>query len=262
MTTAPSQPTSLAPQHRRRLRNFLLMKNFQLKYAGAFAGTALLLSVLLGVMLARTSQDVLRQSREAVEQGRRAVNTGRQLVEESQKVSAVVRLSLTKGADYADSPELGEAFRNDNQALIAKTNEQQQQLERQALALASNAVLLESRQRSSLFAIFGILGVLVITLGIVGIIFTHKVAGPIYKISRNLQRLRQGSLIEPYPLRKGDDLRQFFDEFCLAIRTLRERQEADVRMLDDVIAELGDSHATLRSRLSESRDAKKRALER
>ncbi len=261
MTNAPSQPTSLVPKHRRRLRNYLLLKNFQLKYAGLFAGTALLLSVLLGVMLARTSQDVLRQSREAVEQGRHAVDTGRQLAEESQKVSAVVRLSLSKTSDYADSPELGEAFRNDNQALVAKSNEQQQQLERQALALASNAVLLQARQRSILLTIFGTLGVLVITLGIVGIVFTHKVAGPVYKMTRYLQRLSQGSLVEPFPLRKGDDLRECFDELCSAIRTLRERQETDIRVLDDVIAELGESHATLRNRLVESRDAKKRALE-
>lgn len=261
MTTEQSQPTSLVPPHRRRLRNFLLLKNFQLKYAGLFAGTALVLSVLLGFMLAKTSQDVLRQSREAVEQGRRAVDTGRQLVEESQKVSAVVRLSLTKGSDYADSPELGEAFRSDNQALVAKTHEQQQELERQALTLASNAVLLQTRQRSVLLTIFGSLTALVMALGIVGIIFTHRVAGPVFKMTRYLQRLRQGSLAEPAPLRRGDDLREFFDEFCAAIRTLRERQEADVRILDDVIAELGDGHASIRSRLAENRDAKKRALE-
>jgi hypothetical protein len=262
MTTEQSQSTSLAPQHRRRLRNYLLLKTFQLKYASLFAGTALLLSVVLGVMLARTSQNVLRQSREAVEQGRRAVDTGRRLVEESQKVSAVVRMSLTKGTDYADNPELSEAFRNDNQALVAKTNEQQQDLERQALALASNAVLLQSRQRSSLLTIFGLLGVLVVALGIAGIVFTHKVAGPVFKMTRYLQRLRKGSLIEPAPLRRGDDLREFFEEFCSSIRTLRERQEADIRALDDAIAELDDGHASLRTRLVEIRDAKQRTLER
>jgi nitrogen fixation/metabolism regulation signal transduction histidine kinase len=122
-------------------------------------------------------------------------------------------------------------------------------------------VLLQARQRSILLTIFGILGVLVVALGIVGIVVTHKVAGPIYKMTRHLQQLRQGSLVEPYPLRKGDDLRECFDELCSAIRTLRERQETDIRVLDDVIAELGDSHATLCNRLVESRDAKKRALE-
>jgi hypothetical protein len=262
MTTVQNQSTSLTPPHRRRLRNFLLLKTFQLKYAGVFAGTALLLSVVLGILLARTSHDVLRQSREAVEQGRRAVDTGRRLVEESQKVTAVVHLSLTKGSDYSDHPELSEAFRSDNQALVAKTNEQQQQLERQALALASNAVLLESRQRSSLLTIFGLLGVLVAALGVAAIIFTHKVAGPIYKMTLYLQRLRQGSLVEPWPLRHGDDLVEFFGELCSAIRALRERQEADIRVLDDVITELGDGQARLRERLVESRDAKKRALER
>jgi hypothetical protein len=232
-----------------------------LKYAGWFAGTAFVLSVVLGVLLARTSQDVLRQSREAVEQGRRAVDTGRQLVDESQKVSAVVRLSLMKGSDYSDSPELSEAFKNDNQALIARTHEQQQQLERQALALASNALLLEARQRSSLLTIFGLLAVLVAALGIAGIVFTHKVAGPVYKMTRYLQRLQQGSLVEPAPLRRGDDLRTFFDEFCLAIRMLRSRQQADIDLIETVIGKLGDQDSELRSRLTDYCSAKKRALD-
>lgn len=262
MTTAQSQPTSLAPQHRRRLRNFLLLRSFQLKYAGLFAGTALLLSVLLGSLLARTSQDVLRQSREAVEQGRRAVDTGRRLVEESQKVSAVVRLSVTKGGDYSDNPELAEAFRQDNQALAAKTNEQQQQLERQALALASNAVLIEARQRSSLLTIFGLLALLVVALGIAGIMFTHKVAGPVFKMTRHLQRLRKGSLVEPAPLRRGDDLQEFFDEFASAIRLLRENQSSEIQALDAAIAQVQESDVALRSKLIELRDAKQRALDR
>lgn len=260
MTTEQSQSKSLAPTHRRRLRNFLLLKNFQLKYAGMFAGVALLISLLLGTLLAQTSQNVLRQSREAVEQGRRAVDTGRQLVEESQKVSAVVRMSLTKSADYADNPELGEAFRADNQALLQKTNEQQQQLERQALALASDSLLLQARQRSSLFTIFGLLAVLVLALGIVGIVITHRVAGPVYKMTRYVQRLRQGTLVEPAPLRHGDDLVEFFDELRLAVRELRERQESDVVLLDDAIRELGESHSALRTRLAECRDRKQRAL--
>jgi nitrogen fixation/metabolism regulation signal transduction histidine kinase len=226
-----------------------------------FAGAALLISLLLGFALARTSQDVLRQSREAVDQGRRAVDTGRQLVEESHKVSAVVRMSLTKSTDYADNPELGEAFRADNQALQNKTNEQQQQLERQALALAGDALLLEARQRSSLLTIFGLLFVLVVALGMVGIIITHKVAGPVYKMTRYVQRLRKGSLVEPAPLRRGDDLVEFFEELRWAIQALRERQQADIRVLDEAILELGESHATLRGRLTKCRDEKQRTLD-
>lgn len=260
MTRESSQPNSLVPAHRRRLRNFLLLKNFQLKYAGLFAGAALLLSLILGYLLAQTSQDLLRQSREAVDQGRRAVETGRQLVVESQKVSAVVRMSLTKGADYADNPELGEAFRADNQALQSKTNEQQQELERQALALASNSMLIQSRQRSVLTTIFGLLGVLVIVLGIVGIVITHKVAGPIYKMTLYMQKLRKGSLVEPAPLRQGDDLVEFFEELRAAVRALRERQEADIRVLDQTISELGDEHPGIQQRLTQCREAKQQSL--
>jgi nitrogen fixation/metabolism regulation signal transduction histidine kinase len=261
MTTAETKnDSSMAPPHRRQFRNFLLIKGFQLKYAAMFAGTALILSLALGAILAKTSQDVLRQSQEAVEQGRRAVATGQQLVQESQKVSAVVGLSLVKTADYADSPEVKEAFARDNQQLTAKTLEQQRALERQALELSQNAKSLKASQQSVLVTIFGVLLVLVIALGGLGIIFTHKVAGPVFKMKRHLKHIRQGIFSTPAPLRRGDELRDFFDELCAAIRSLREREMDDLAAFEAALAELGNRNEALRIQLEARRDSKRNAL--
>jgi nitrogen fixation/metabolism regulation signal transduction histidine kinase len=261
MTPADTKSnSSMAPPHRRRLRNYLLIKGFQLKYAALFAGTALLLSLALGAMLAKTSRDVLKQSQEAVEQGRRAVETGQQLVQESQKVSAVVGLSLVKTSDYADSPEVKEAFARDNQQLTAKTLEQQRSLERQAAALGQNAKALHASQTSVLVTIFGMLLVLVVALGGLGIVFTHKVAGPVFKMKRHLKHIRQGQFSNPAPLRRGDDLRDFFEELCEAIRSLRERESADLYVLEAALVELGDRNENLRVKLEERCEAKRRAL--
>ena len=252
--------SSMVPPHRRQLRNYLLLKGFQLKYAALFAGSALLLSLLLGTLLTLTSEDVLRQSREAVEQGRRAVATGQQLVEESKKVSAVVGLSLVKTTDYADHPELSEAFAHDNQALAAKTLERQESLVRQAAALGRDAEALRTRQTSILVTISGLLAVLVVALGVLGIVFTHKVAGPVFKMKRYLGRIREGRLIEPAPLRRGDDLQDFFDELCGAVKALRERETTDLVLLEDALANVGDSNTELRARLQARCDAKRQSL--
>ena len=252
--------SSMAPPHRRRLRNYLLLKGFQLKYAALFAGTALALSLVLGAMLTKTSRDVLRQSQEAVEQGRRAVETGQQLVQESQKVSAVVGLSLVKTTDYADNPEVSEAFARDNQQLTAKTLERQRALERQAAALSLNAKALQASHTSVLVTIFGMLSVLVVALGVLGIVFTHKVAGPVFKMKRHLKHIRQGQLTEPAPLRRGDDLRDFFDELCAAIRSLRERERDDILVLEEALAALGNRDDALRTKIEACCETKRRAL--
>lgn len=252
--------SSIALPHRRHWRNYLLLKGFQLKYAALFAGTALTLSLVLGAMLTKTSRDVLRQSQEAVEQGRRAVDTGQQLVQESQKVSAVVSLSLIKNTDYADHPEVNEAFASDNQQLTAKMLERQQLLERQALALGQNAKALRTRQTSVLVTIFGTLSVLVVALGLLGIIFTHKVAGPVFKMKRHLRQLREGQLVEPAPLRHGDDLRDFFDEMCAAIRALREREQEDLVVFEAALVGLSNSDDALRAKIEARCEAKRIAL--
>ncbi|MGC4063351.1 MAG: hypothetical protein QM784_01590 [Polyangiaceae bacterium] len=253
-------PSSMAPPHRRQLKNYLLLKDFQLKYAAMFAGTALALSLLLGALLTKTSHDVLKQSQEAVEQGRRAVETGQQLVLESQKVSAVVGLSLVKSTDYSDHPELNEAFARDNQALASKTQERQRTLERQASSLAANANALRRQQTSVLAIIFGGLSVLVVALGILGIVFTHKVAGPVFKMKRYLSRIRQGQLIEPAPLRKGDELKDFFDELCTTIRALRERERDDLMLLEAAAKSLDGKDPELQERLQVRCELKRRAI--
>ena len=72
-------------RHQRRLRNYLLDSKFQLKYAGYFVGIAVVLSLALGLILFRTSQELLRQSEQLVERGQAVVDEGR-------KVSEVVKI--------------------------------------------------------------------------------------------------------------------------------------------------------------------------
>jgi hypothetical protein len=253
--------SSMLPPHRRRLRNFLLLRGFQLKYAALFAGTALVFSVLLGGLLAKASSEVLRQSQEAVEQGRRAVETGQQLVQESQKVSAVVGLSLAKSADYSDHPELADAFAADNQSQAAKTLERQRSLETQSRALARNASLLSARQVSILTTIFGLLALLVFAVGLAGIVFTHKVAGPLFKMQRYLKRIGEGRFVEPVPLRRGDDLQELFAELCCAIRALRTREGEDLELLESALAAMTDKQDGLSKRIAARCEVKRQSLE-
>ncbi|MCU0692092.1 MAG: HAMP domain-containing protein, partial [Polyangiaceae bacterium] len=75
--SSPSQRAPIAPgRDKRRVRNYLLMSRFQLKYAGLLVFVAVLLSCVLGSMLWNTSNAVISQSQQTLEQGLETVRRG------------------------------------------------------------------------------------------------------------------------------------------------------------------------------------------
>ncbi len=67
------------------------------------------------------------------------------------------------------------------------------------------------------------------------ILMTHKVAGPLAKVSKYFERMAEGRLGEVYPLRRGDMLVGFFNRFKEAHKAVRARQSADMDALESVI---------------------------
>src|SRR5690606_26873744 len=79
---------------------------------------------------------------------------------------------------------------------------------------------------------------LVVGIFIVGVVVTHKVAGPIFKMKRMIKDVGEGRLRIPGKLRKGDELVHFFEAFDQMVRSLRARQENEIAMLESAIARL------------------------
>lgn len=239
MGQAATAPAAAAGgRHQRRLKNYLLDSHFQLKYTAYLVGIAVILSAALGFILLRTSQAVVDQSQEAVEQGEQVVSLGRDVVKESQKVSAVVQMNIVKDPVYADNPALADAFKTDAETQDERLKEQQQQLEGQAAALRKQSAELTAKQHTMFTALFSVLGALVVFIGLAGIVVTHKVAGPIYKMKRHLRDVAEGHLAVPGALRKGDELVDFFETFRQMVQSLRDRQEHEIALLDAAIETL------------------------
>src|SRR5262249_34794179 len=87
-------------------------------------------------------------------------------------------------------------------------------------------------------ALVVLLALLVVGVGFAGIIVTHRVAGPIYKMKKQLRELGDGNYRVPFPLRKGDELVDFFEEFRSMVTQLRQRQEREIGLLDRAILNL------------------------
>lgn len=83
--------------------------------------------------------------------------------------------------------------------------------------------------------VVGILG-LAVALGFTGIIVTHKLVGPAYKMRLLLTQVAEGKLKLDGRLRKGDELQELFEAFANMVESLREAQAREVAELDAAIA--------------------------
>ncbi len=225
-------------RHQRRLKNYLLDPHFQFKYTGYLMLIAVTLSIGLGSLIWRTSNAVIAESSNAVRQGEEVVARGKEVVAESQKVSLVVQMNIVKDPVYSDNPALLEAFKADAAKQDERLHAQQDRLVKQAATLKQQAEALATRQKAMLYTLCGALALLVVLIGAAGIVVTHRVAGPIFKMRANLRNVAHGRLRVPTPLRKGDELVEFFETYRTMVISLRERQEGEIAKLVQAIKTL------------------------
>ncbi len=244
------------PRYKRSFKNYLLDPHFQLKYTGLLVGIAIVLSLGLGVLLWRASKEIgeqtqltVKQGTETVEQGKKTVERGKEVIVQSDKVNQVV--TSTMETCYADSPELLESFRKDAAKDQDRLKDEQKKLEGDTAFLTTRAQELEAqgaeverRQAQLGTALVLALVVLVLGIGLAGIVFTHKIAGPIFKMKRLLRQVGEGKLVVRERLRKGDELVHFFEVFEQMVETLRTHQKQEIEKLDRIIARLerGDGY--------------------
>jgi methyl-accepting chemotaxis protein len=229
-----SSPTS--KRHQRKLRNLLLDRHFQLKYSAYFLGLALFLSASLGVLLWRVSVELIAQSRESVALGEDIVQRGQALLLESKKVSDVVKMNIVDA--YADDPALLEVFQGEANRHDALLENGQTQLQGNTQSLRKQSDTIAREHRFFTIVLISALVVLFVAVGLGGIVVTHRIAGPIFKMKRLLRDLGEGYLRMPTPLRKGDDLQDFFEEFARTVDRLRERKTGELDQLNRILAGL------------------------
>jgi nitrogen fixation/metabolism regulation signal transduction histidine kinase len=147
-------------------------------------------------------------------------------------------MNIIKDPVYSDNPALLDAFKADAEKQDERLKAQQVALESQASALREQAARLSASQHLMLFTLVGALSLLVVLIGFAGIFVTHKVAGPIYKMKRQINDVGEGRLRIPGKLRRGDELVEFFETFEMMVKNLRGRQEVEIAKLERAITTL------------------------
>ncbi|MDB5218844.1 MAG: hypothetical protein JWO86_6771, partial [Myxococcaceae bacterium] len=157
---------------------------------------------------------------------------------------------------YGDAPELKATFNSGAQDLDG-------QLEVKQKALRSQYDATIHQQNTMLTSLVAGLVLLVVLIGILGIYFTHKVVGPIYKMKMLLRQVGDGKLNFYGKLRKGDELQDFFVVFADMVEKLKDRQRREVTELEsamDAARASGASEDAI-SKIQHVRDEMKAALD-
>ena len=105
-------------------------------------------------------------------------------------------------------------------------------------SLADFQAALTATDHRQMLIVIGTSLIVAAVLGLIGVLVTHRVAGPVYVLSRYAKVLGEGGFPRMRALRRGDELTGFFEVFREAIERLRERQAAEAAQLDEIAKRL------------------------
>jgi len=202
--------TTMAPRQRK-LRNYLLDAPLQLRFTAVLVLATLLGAGLLGIFLARALNRLSEHAERAVEARAVAAQASHELGNAS--------LSKTL-LDRFNDPQFTAQLERQSRAIDAAYQAEQVQVAEQRREVARES----GRITRLVFLSVAVFGLAVLLLGIV---LTHRIAGPVFRVRRLLSDLDQGRRDVPrHGLRDGDELRELFDAASSLVKTLRAEDEA------------------------------------
>lgn len=113
------------------------------------------------------------------------------------------------------------------------------------------------------FKILGLILVLLVGVNfLLGTYFSHKIAGPLFRVRRVLQKIREGNFSE-FQVRRTDVLRDFFREFNETMLTLYKLVHRDKNLAKTALAQLNKCQEILKRKhsIEEFKEVQKMFLE-
>lgn len=95
--------------------------------------------------------------------------------------------------------------------------------------------LVERSDRLLLAAFAAIALLLAAALGLLGVVVTHRVAGPVFVMGHYLQVLAQGRFPRMRTLRRSDELKAFFHIFIDAVDGMKVREAKHAALLEEAV---------------------------
>lgn len=220
------------PRNTRSWKNLLINRKYQLRFTLFMVGLAALLMTALGVW-------VLKEADEATTIGKASVAGIA-----CPKVPDLDQLDALDG-DSAESTTTGSASKRrvvviDESSLTATIPK-----EFPAVVIANwrcettNAASIRALDRGRSYIVWELIAtgvVLIIGLAIYGLVMTHRVAGPLYKLSLYFAKMRDGRYETIHNLRKRDQLVAFYDHFRAAHAGVVQMERDDIDRIRALLA--------------------------
>jgi hypothetical protein len=92
--------------------------------------------------------------------------------------------------------------------------------------------------RQLLVAFAAIAALLALALGLLGVVMTHRVAGPVFVMGHYVSVLARGAFPRMRTLRKTDELRSFFQVFIDEVDRLKAREARHVELLEGTLVRM------------------------
>jgi methyl-accepting chemotaxis protein len=93
-----------------------------------------------------------------------------------------------------------------------------------------------AEDRKVMLAVLAGIAALAAALGLTGIVVTHRMVGPAFRLKNALRKVSAGRLQVDGALRKHDELQDVFEAFQQMVQNLRDARELELRELDDALA--------------------------
>jgi HAMP domain-containing protein len=111
------------------------------------------------------------------------------------------------------------------------------------------AAMLARDDRVRLLWMSGVLAGVLLVLIVLGVMVTHRVAGPVLALARMCRSIASGSLPRPRPVRRGDLLGGLANDLGAMVDALRAREEEERTHLIEAIRMLGEEGGAPRARV-------------
>lgn len=206
---------------KRQLRNYLLDTRFQLKFTSYLVLAAAAITVLLGSVLWRSSEMLMRQTAAAVDARSRAADTSRELG----------NVALSSMLASVTDPAFAEELKRRSADIDRKHEAERQAIEAQRAELVS-------RMQRTWTVLIAALAAFIVFIALSGIYATHRIAGPIFRLKRLANEVAEGRL-RPMDgaLRPSDELRDLYAAFSAMVEKLRANQETDLTAVERALQE-------------------------
>jgi HAMP domain-containing protein len=85
-----------------------------------------------------------------------------------------------------------------------------------------------------------VIGVVLLTLalGLTGILVTHRVVGPAYRMRRLFEHVGQGKIEVTTGIRKGDELQELYHSFAEMVESLRDQRGEEIAQLEETLIKM------------------------